>query len=199
VDETKISILGMHQQVWVITNGREVVFRLTETRETGFLQELLNGYQGVLVSDFYGGYDAITCRQQKCLVHLIRDLNDDLWKNPFNAEYEQFVATVRDLLVPIFGDIERYGLKARHLFKHRTRVDRFYRDTIDGLAGRQEILSKYKKRFERYRDSMFTFLGEDEIPWNNNAAERALCHLAVQRKISGDFSRQGAKRYLVSK
>jgi hypothetical protein len=196
VDETKISILGMHQQVWVITNGREVVFRLTETRETGFLQELLVRYRGVLVSDFYGGYDAITCRQQKCLVHLIRDLNDDLWKNPFNAEYEQFVATVRDLLVPIFGDIERYGLKARHLLKHGTRVDRFYRDTIDGLAGRQEILSKYKKRFERYRDSMFTFLGEDEIPWNNNAAERALRHLAVQRKISGDFSKQGARRYL---
>ena len=43
---------------------------------------------------------------------------------------------------------------------------------------------------------MFTFLGEDEIPWNNNAAERALRHLAVQRKISGDFSKQGARRYL---
>jgi predicted RecB family nuclease len=196
VDETKISILGVHQQVWGITNGRDVVFRLTETRETGFLQELLNGYQGVLVSDFYGGYDAITCRQQKCLVHLIRDLNDDLWKNPFNAEYEQFVATVRDLLVPIVEDIQRYGLKAVHLRKHKKRVDIFYRDTMDVLPGQQEILSKYKKRFERYRDSMFTFLDEDEIPWNNNAAERALRHLAVQRKISGDFSEKGASGYL---
>ena len=196
VDETKISIQGVHQQVWGITNGKDVVFRLTKTRETGFLQELLNGYQGVLVSDFYGGYDAITCRQQKCLVHLIRDLNDDLWKNPFHAEYEQFVAAVRDLLVPIVGDIERYGLKAVHLRKHRKRVDGFYRDTIDVLSGQQEILSKYKKRFERYRNPMFTFLGEDEIPWNNNAAERALRHVAVQRKISGDFSEKGARRYL---
>ena len=196
VDETKMSILGVHQQVWGITNGREVVFRLTETRETGFLQELLNGYQGVLVSDFYGGYDAITCRQQKCLVHLIRDLNDDLWKNPFNVEYEQFVAAVRDLLVPIVEDIERYGLKALHLRKHRKRVDCFYRDTMDVLSEQQEILSKYKKRFERYRDSMFTFLDGDEIPWNNNAAERALRHLAVQRKISGDFSEKGARQYL---
>jgi len=196
VDETKISILGTHQQVWGITDGRDVIFRLTETRETGFLQKLLDGFQGVLVSDFYGGYDGISCRQQKCLVHLIRDLNDDLWKNPFNAEYEQFVAAVRDLLVPIFGDVERYGLKTRHLRKHKTRVDGFYRGTIDVLSGRQEILAKYKKRFERYRDSMFTFLSEDEIPWNNNAAERALRHLAVQRKISGDFSENGAKRYL---
>src|ERR1051325_10196581 len=56
-------------------------------------------YTGVLISDFYGGYDACECRQQKCLVHLIRDLNDDLWKNPFNSELEGFVGTVKDLLV----------------------------------------------------------------------------------------------------
>ena len=34
------------------------------------------------------------------------------------------------------------------------------------------------------------------IPWNNNAAERALRHLAVQRKISGAFSQKGATDYL---
>ena len=112
-------------------------------------------------------------------MHLVRDLNDDLWKNPFNAEFEGFVAAVRDLLVPIVGDIERYGLKALHLRKHKKRVDCFYQDTIDLFSGRQEILSKYKKRFERHRDSMFTFLGEDGIPWNNNAAERAFRHLAT--------------------
>jgi hypothetical protein len=67
---------------------------------------------------------------------------------------------------------------------------------MDVLSGQQEILSKYKKRFERYRDSMFTFLDGDEVPWNNNAAERALRHLAVQRKISGDFSEKGARQYL---
>jgi len=31
----------------------------------------------------------------ECLVHLIRDLNDDLWKNPFDDELEEFVAAVR--------------------------------------------------------------------------------------------------------
>jgi hypothetical protein len=122
---------------------------------------------------------AIACRQQKCLVHLIRDLNEDLWKNPFNIEYEQFVASVRDVLMPIFEDIERYGLKARHLRKHNRLVEDFYRDTVDVLPDRHDVLSKYKKRFERYRNSMFTFLGDDQIPWNNNAAERALRHLAV--------------------
>ena len=82
VDETKISIQGRNWYVWVLTDGKHVVFRLTDSRETTLIHEMLAGYEGVLVSDFYGGYDSMPCRQQKCLVHLIRDLNEDLWKTP---------------------------------------------------------------------------------------------------------------------
>ena len=78
VDETKINIRGQIQYVWVFTDGKHVAFQLTVTREADFLHELLVGYTGTLVSDFYPGYDSIPCKQQKCLVHLIRDLNDDL-------------------------------------------------------------------------------------------------------------------------
>lgn len=196
VDETKISIQGTHSYVWGLTNGIHVVFRLTETREATLIQEMLSGYKGVLVSDFYGGYDAVACRQQKCLSHLIRDLNDDLWKNPFNPELESFVATVRDLLVPIFDDVERYGLKARNLRKHKRVIKRFYAGRIDKHIYKCEIVAKYQKRFIRYRDSLFLFLEEDAIPWNNNAAERAIRHLAVQRKISGSFYRELTGKYL---
>jgi len=196
VDETKISIQGRNQYVWVLTDGTHVVFRLTESRETAWVNRLLSGYKGVLISDFYPGYDSMPCRQQKCLVHLIRDLNEDLWKNPFLGEYEMFVARVRDLLVPIFEDIERYGLKKRHLQKHLNSVERFYRQTIDGVQWHSEVVQKYQKRFARYRASLFLFLTEDGIPWNNNTAERAIRHLAIQRKISGSFYLKGATDYL---
>jgi hypothetical protein len=123
-------------------------------------------------------------------------LNDDLWKNPFNAEYEEFVSSVRDLLAPILTDIRRFGLKALHLRKYQKDVEHFYRDNISGHPVHDEITAKYQKRFERYRNSVFCFLSADGIQWNNNAAERALRHLAVQRKISGAFSRKGANHYL---
>jgi hypothetical protein len=87
VDETKLSIRGIDHYAWGLTDGKRVAFHLTATRESNFLQEMLVDYEGVLVSDFYGGYDSMPCRQQKCLVHLIRDLNDDLWKHPFVTEY----------------------------------------------------------------------------------------------------------------
>jgi len=168
IDETKLSIRGIDHHVWVLTNGLHVIFRLTETREPIMVQQLLDGYSGVLISDFYGGYDACNCRQQKCLVHLIRDLNDDLWKNPFNQELEEFVGTVKDLLVPIMADVERFGLKRRHLHKHTHLVKRFYMAAIVGREYKCEAVQKYQKRFVRYRESLFRFLEEDGIPWNNN-------------------------------
>lgn len=47
--------------------------------------------------------------------------------------------------------------------------------------------SLYQKRFERYKDSLFVFISNDEINWHNNPAENGVIHICVQRKISGSF------------
>ena len=196
VDETKINVQGTDHYVWVFTDGTHVIFRLTETREATLVQDILYGYGGVLISDFYGGYDSCACRQQKCLVHLIRDLNDDLWSNPYDSEFEGFVGAFKNMFVPIMTDVEKYGLKRRHLNKHKRVVERFYKHIIDGGNYQGEVTQKYQKRFIRNGESLFRFLDEDGIPWNNNMAERAIRHLAVQRKISGSFFERMAVLYL---
>jgi predicted RecB family nuclease len=196
VDETKINIQGIDHYVWVFTDGIHVVFRLTETRESTLIQDILNGYGGILISDFYAGYESCRCRQQKCMVHLIRDLNDDLWKNPYDSEFESFVGAFKDLLIPIMTDVEKYGLRRRHLNKHKRKVKIFYKRAVDGVLYQGEVTQKYQKRFIRNRESLFRFLDEDGIPWNNNMAERASRHLAIQRKISGSFFKKIAVQYL---
>jgi hypothetical protein len=197
VDDTKIIIQGENHYIWAFTDGVRVVFRMTATREPDIVHEVLKGYKGVMVSDFYPGFDSVGCRQQKCLVHLVRDINDELWDNPFDLQLEGFAAAVRDLLVPILQDVRRYGLKARHLHKHKALVDRFYRDKIETGQCTSDVTMRFKTRFQRYRESLFLFLEEDSIPWNNNTGERALRHVAVQRKISGSFYKSFASRYLV--
>jgi predicted RecB family nuclease len=197
VDETKINIQGVDHYVWVFTDGQHVVFRMTETREADIVREVLAGYKGVLVSDFYPGYESIPCRQQKCLVHLIRDINDDLWKAPFDKELEAFAVAVQALLVPILEVVNRFGLKVRHLRKFEKDVERFYRKNITGREYMSEPMRTYQKRFNRYRGSLFTFLTQDGIPWNNNLAERAIRQLAVQRKISNTFWKRVAPQYLL--
>jgi len=197
VDETKINIQGEDHYAWVFTDGKHVVFRKTATREASLVHEFLSGFTGILISDFYPGYDSVECRQQKCWSHLIRDINEDLWKEPFNEEFELFVVDVRNLIVPILEAIQRFGPKKRHLNKYKRRVDQFYKKNIDRPAYTFEVTAKYQKRFRRYRDCLFVFLEDDGVPWNNNMAERALRHLAVQRKISGTFFDSFVSDYLL--
>jgi predicted RecB family nuclease len=117
-DETPITIDGKREFVWVFCNSDRVVFRRTETREGLFLKELLLQFKGVLVTDFYRAYDSIRCPQQKCLIHLMRDLNNDLYKEPFNEELKALASEFGSLLKQIVDTIDRFGLKARYLRKH---------------------------------------------------------------------------------
>jgi hypothetical protein len=66
-----------------------------------------------------------------------------------------------------------------------------------GKQYRSNLMNTYQKRFSKYRDKLFVFMERDGVPWNNNMAERALRHIAVQRKISGSFGTDGILRYLL--
>ena len=77
-DETRANIKGKSGFVWVLTSNKEVVYVLADSREGEIVQKLLAGFEGVLVSDFYTAYDSLGCVQQRCLIHLMRDLNDEV-------------------------------------------------------------------------------------------------------------------------
>ena len=127
---------------------------------------------------------------------MIRDLNENLRKSPFDTEYENFVCAVGELITPILQAVEKYGLKSRHLRKFRLNVDSFYEKSISNSVYKSETTQTFQKRFIKYREKLFVFLDIDGIPWNNNAAERAIRHLAVQRKISGSFGQESTPHYL---
>ncbi len=197
VDETKISIRGKNGFVWVFTNMVEVVYFYSETREGEMIQTLLSNFKGVLVSDFYTVYDAIQCPQQKCLIHLIRDLNDDVLKRPYDEELRWIVSNFSALLKSMVETIDQHGLKCRFLKKHQVDVDRFYRKLMVTEL-KSEMAGKTKERLVKYRNKLFTFLEFDGIPWNNNNAERAVKSFAALRHIiAGVTTEKGIRDYLI--
>lgn len=195
-DETRANIKGRLAYVWVLTNLKEVVYILAESREGEIVQTLLKDFKGVLVSDFYAAYDAIACPQQKCLIHLMRDLNEEILHNPFDQEMKSIAIGFAELLRPIVDTIDRHGLKKLFLRKHLIEVDRFFR-FLDATDFKSEAALKCKQRFEKNRDTLFTFLRYDGVPWNNNNAEHAIKAFARLRDvISGTSSKKGVDEYL---
>ena len=93
VDETQFCTKSQTGYVWVFTSLTEVAYFYSETRESEFLHKLVPEFQGVLVTDFYAAYDSMECSQQKCLIHLIRDMNDEVLDQPFDEHDEQLKRT----------------------------------------------------------------------------------------------------------
>src|SRR5712691_3125980 len=111
-------VAGKGAYVWVFTSLEDVAFVYSAGREASTPQNVLQKFQGVLVSDFYTAYDSIACAQQKCILHLIRDLNDAVLDNPYDESIKGIVTTFADLFRAIVATIDRWGLKSRFLRKH---------------------------------------------------------------------------------
>lgn len=195
-DETKANLQKGSCYVWVFTNMEEVAFVLRPDRNAAFLQELLREFQGVLVSDFFSGYDSLKCRHQKCLLHLMRDLNDGLLTDPLDTELKELGQRFGHVLHAIIATVDRFGLKARHLKKHKTEVGRLLA-AIEPGASDSEVVRNLKKRMTKYGEKLFTFLDYDGVPWNNNNAEHAVKHFAKYRRVAnGRFTEAGLRDYL---
>lgn len=196
-DEAKISLKLGTGYVWVFSAAEEVVYRYSPSREAEFLTEILGDFDGVLVSDFYGAYDSVHCEQQKCVVHLIRDINDDLLKTPFDMELIELAKRLTAILQPIIEDVDRYGLKKRHLQKFSHKAIQ-YQSWLSSQQFRSKAASLYQKRIGKYGDRLFTFLSHDGVPWNNNLAENAVKLIASRRRIFGaTFSENGMRECLL--
>lgn len=175
----------------------DVFFMFNETRETDHIVKLLKDFDGVLISDFYKGYDGLKCKQQKCLIHLMRDINDTLFKYQQDAALMCIAQNFSTLLRKIVETIDEHGLRKRNLNKHKRDVDKFYK-LITASPFDSELANKFVRRFKRYRDTLFTFLDHDGVPWNNNNAEHAFKHFAAHRRgVNGLFTEDGLKKHLV--
>jgi predicted RecB family nuclease len=197
VDETEVKLRTGKGYVWAFTNLEEALYLYRPNREGVFLKKLLKDFRGVLVSDFYAAYDSLDCPQQKCLIHLIRDMNQELLNNPFDEELRSVTGPFGVLLREVVTTIDLHGLKRCHLKKYDRRVTQFF-ETLGGQTFRSEAAEALRLRLLKYRDKLFTFIQYDGVPWNNNNAENAIKRFAYYREDrSSSLKEQGLKDYLV--
>ena len=150
----------------------------------------------MLVSDFYAGYDGMPCQQQKCLIHLIRDINEEVLRHPFNEELTFIAQRFGVLLREIVDTIDKYGLKKSHLGKHKRSAYQFLAD-VAALQCVTEAGTALKKRIEKNNGKLFTFLNHDGVPWNNNNAEHAVRAFTRLRNVIVTSTPKGTTDYCI--
>jgi predicted RecB family nuclease len=184
IDETELKLRDGSGYVWVFANESATVYIFRRSREGNFLRKMLKDFKGVLVSDFYSAYDGLPCLHQRCLIHLMRDMNRAILDNPFDQELQSITLPFGTLLRSIVVTVDEHGLKRKYLRSHARAVATFF-DVLVERIYESDASKALQERLLRNRERLFTFLQHDGVSWNNNLAENAIKRVSDYREDVG--------------
>lgn len=150
-----------------------------------------NQFKGLLVSDFYVGYNDYECRKQRCWGHLLRDLHD--LKEAHKGECSEDLETVRwaQAVRALYDEAQalvtaepKPSQEARER-KYVSLVERVHALGLEHAKDKAHPTHALCKRVLLHEDELFQFVLVEGLASNNNLAERSIRPLVVIRKISG--------------
>jgi len=194
-DETGWRINGKTHWLWCFCTDRLTFYMIHRSRGSPALLEFfIAEFSGVLVTDFWGAYNAVSCAlRQGCLVHLLRDLKQVEKYKSTAQDWPQFAKKLKRLI----GDAIRLWrakteLPPEKYASRRTRLTQRLQELIETPWENKEA-KRLIKRLRRHQNDLFTFLDHDGVPFDNNHAEREIRPAVIIRKNSyGNRSEDGA-------
>ena len=196
-DETSWAQRGLSHWLWIIAHQSLCVFTIAEHRTSEVAKTLLQGFQGILHSDRYGGYEWYPRDQRQiCWAHLQRDVEGF-------ASYGIAEAALGKSLLFAIGHLFQYWnqkktnqisqLKFLSLMKPlQTRILNLL---CKGGAFPRGKISRQCKRIFRMRAALFAFVDTPGVSPTNNHAEQLLRHSVIWRKTSFGTHSDGGSRF----
>ena len=191
VDETGWREDGQNGYVWACsTPGPAGVcyYEYDRSRAGQVVQRLLGAqFQGVLNTDFYGGYNIYLGPHQRCWVHLLRDLHELKEEHADQEGVVSWAEAVRAL----YDDARQFlqtsppPAQAQREEQYLALLQRLQPLGLAYAQAKKHPCQALAKRLLRHQDELFQFVLVDGLRADNNLAERTLRPLVVARKISG--------------
>lgn len=193
-DETGWRVNGKGHWLWCFTTPRTTCYLIDQKRGKPVVARFFRkAFRGTLVTDFWGPYNAVVCSaRQVCLAHLLRDLEHvDRYKSP-SPQWRPFAKKLRRLLRDGIRLSRREDRTSPEYARRRQRLHTRL-DELIATPWKDKQAKRLLKRFRRHRDHLLTFLDDPTVPFDNNAAERAIRPAVIIRKNSyGNRSQRGA-------
>jgi transposase len=192
-DETGAPINGSNGWTWLFASKRIALYHTHPSRGGKVVQDVLGKtYDGILSTDFYGGYNrSIQAKaKQKCLEHLDRDLEKLLVKFPAGHPVFAWAKRVRNFFqeARALYDAYRAGTLTRDQLARE--AERFKQElpTFIELQAKEPDIRRLSKRLMKHQHELLTFLDyPDLVSPDNNYAERLIRPCVIFRKLTGGF------------
>lgn len=209
-DETGVSVAGKRYWEHVTSTARLTHYHVDQSRGQDALKAIgiLPVFEGISIHDAWGSYFLYPCEHALCLVHLLRDL-------VFQAEEQGAIwaADLKELLLSMKQATQQAREQGKRWLDPLEVLDwemAFLRlldegDLVTpratappGTKGRikQSAARNLLDRLRKHQKSVFCFLEDLRVDFDNNLAERDLRMIKVQQKVSGCFrSLAGAQAF----
>src|SRR5271167_622348 len=192
-DEPSGRVRGRTWWQWVLLSTTAIYHAIADTRAASVVTTFLDGARPeVWVADRYGGQLGHGAVRQMCLAHLLRDAKyaiedgDTVFATGFRWLLLRSVAIGR----------RRAALKDTTLAQYRADLDRRLDQLLSGDEPKQASARRLFRAMRRDRDDLFRFVTRRDVPYTNNACERALRPSVIFRKVTNCFRAEwGAKVY----
>ena len=183
-DETSARVCGKTWWQWVLLSSTAIYHVIADTRAAAVVTTFLAGAQPeVWVADRYGGQLGHGAVRQMCLAHLLRDA-----KYAIEDGDTVFAPGFRQLLLRAVAiGKRRDALKDTTLAQYHADLDRRLSRLLSGPAPTHKPARRLFRAMRRDRDDLFRFVTRRDVPYTNNACERALRPSVIFRKVTNCF------------
>ena len=192
-DETSARVSGKTWWQWVLLSSTAICHVIADTRAASVVTAFMDGARPqVWVADRYGGQLGHGAVRQMCLAHLLRDA-----KYAIEEGDAVFAPGFRLLLLRAVAIGKRRDtLKDSTLAQYRADLDRRLDRLLSGAEPKTKAARCLFRAMRRDRDDLFRFVTRRDVPYTNNACERALRPSVIFRKVTNCFRAEwGAKVY----
>ena len=200
-DETSWRLAGAQQYLWLASSALAACFRIDPHRSQAAAKELLGEeFGGFVVSDRYAGYHFLdVLQQQLCWCHVIRQLVEV-------SERQRAAGRLGKKLLQAAREVikthHRYLQEDHDLDWLRNELtplrERIQELLEQGARGRHQRTANFCAGLLEEYDALWTFCDVHDlaIPVTNNAAERALRHAVLMRRIQGGTQSEQGNRWV---
>jgi len=186
IDETSLKKNGKLQWAWCFVADFFTFFKIDASRGSKVLKETLGeDFLGSISSDFYSAYrkyakDTKTL-VQFCWAHLIREIKFLATLDDTKAYGKRLLRHVKKMFKTIHSQDELTEDNFKRLMlQHKEAILK----TVRRVVPEHKKATVLAERFEKYGESYFLFIDNPAIEPTNNAAEREIRTLVIDRKIT---------------
>ena len=186
IDETSLKKNGKLQWAWCFVAEFFTFFKIDASRGSKVLKETLGkDFLGSISSDFYSAYRKYTKDTQTlvqfCWAHLIRAIKFLATLDDTKAYGKRLLKHVKKMFKTIHSQDELTADEFKRLMlQHKEAI----LNTVRRFVPEHKKATVLAERFEKFGESYFLFIDNPGIEPTNNAAEREIRTLVIDRKIT---------------